>query len=209
MKSGTRIVIQYDVSVAYDAKKVKNPKVLMKEPYEYELERQMGLEVMPSTKLDKFINELKNATTNSTEAIAIPLYHFYNAAVIKAEHLKMADRQLLQAIVSTGEYEVGLSPVYVHKWSEEFKSGPCCTDPISTVYVGYQNTLPEHSEAFIAKSVTSNDDINTVGVKLVTSNREEVYTLHAIDFVQYAGNESQIDEHQYLQGVMIVRRTQR
>ena len=148
-----------------------------------------------------------------SDVIVIPLYHFYNVAEIKAEHLKQADRQLLQAVVSTGEYEVGLCHVYMENYYWELGSyispHAYSTHPLTSCYVGWTK-LENGKQAFMSKPVNLNNDINTVKAALAIKDgkyisfKENFLMLYETPYIEEGDDVT--GEYKFLQCVMIIRK---
>jgi hypothetical protein len=223
--SGTRMVIQYDVIAdPHDTHVyIAEPPVrqqddndalaMMSPPQLHEskpLTKDFNFPQASISGLQHVLHALDTELPNSGDMIGIPLFHLYRSANIKAQYLKNADRQLLVAILATGKYEVGLSPVIVSASSYEHGNYDrestyykvCLTDPLTTVYVDNDNGN------LIVKHIDESHPMNTdlERATMVYSSREVATKLTYKPYVEWTGNEAQAATYEYFHGVMIIRR---
>ena len=233
--NGTRLMLQYDIYVDADEEeeeKEEEKEEAEEEEYDEEDEEddEQRFEDLPpfhycndkeklpnkysfprlTTPEQKVIlSALEANLDGSDEAVAIPLFHLYTTQSIKANYLKNADRQLLQTILSTGKYEVGLIPIivearsnYERMFDRESISDAYVytTQPMDIAYVGYENRNDESGGGvYTAMPINEEHPLNSVETNLIITNNEIARTLSEAHCNDYR-------EHKYFQSVMIVRK---
>jgi hypothetical protein len=235
--SGTRIVIQYDIYVnPREVEEIEEPDMMAiignQEPKssrigygnDYEEDDEYPPAYISSTVekdfkrpkasmavLQKVIQMLDSQLkANKYEKIVIPLFHLYTSSSIKAEYLKNTDRELLIALLSTGRFEVGLSPLTVdaessydgvYKYYESCCFSASLTGPLSMAYTRFDHA----TGSFAARTVSKTDDLinRTDLYTMVYTRRENVKELSFTSYIEYVGNEAQPARYKYFHGVMI------
>ncbi len=126
--------------------------------------------------IPRVLEELSNSFIDKdpSHCMAIPLFNFYDAKTIKAEHLKDMDRQLLLSILATNEYEVGLTTVLIDAdgdiWgdndsNDQYKVHTTGTDPIQTAYTGCMQ-LPTGEMQVFTKPIDKSHPMKLKPMKL-------------------------------------------
>ena len=228
--SGVRIVIQYDVYVEVlknekddkkddksDDKKDAYGELKDEQPLQLStttLDKKFSFPTISPVGLENVLYHLKDCVRGLGGCIVLPLYHFYTSTSIKAQYLKNADRQLLIGILSTGEYEVGLSPVIVDACGSMrtgfFKDMEYCmisaqlTDPMTIAYVKYDPVM----KAFQTTPIEPTSPLNQMTKKtaMIITSRESARVLSCESFIEYTGNEAQPASYKYYHGVMVIRK---
>jgi hypothetical protein len=149
----------------------------------------------------------KKIDSSGTFNIAIPLFHRYSAASIKPEYLKLADRQLFNAIAKTGKYLLGLSPVTIDVVSDYEgryeRSGYSAnfTDPIKACY-----QWDTESNAMQESTIEKGHFLNRRKCQYIVTKRENTSCLEGSSYKEYTGNEAEEGRYKYYVGVMVVCR---
>ena len=128
VKSGIRIVLQYDIELEEEEEEDDSGK-----EEDNELEEWMSSVRATSPEhcveaaadkaaLDKVLTIIKELHSNGAREVAFALHHLYRKASISANYLKGTDAILHDALIASGEFDVSLHPVIFYE-SFEYVSG--------------------------------------------------------------------------------------
>ncbi len=138
---------------------------------------------------------------------AIPLFHRYSAASIKYELLKATDRQLFEAIIKTGKYVLGLSPITIVVESDaDGKYDEKCYKITFTESINESYEINEDTNNINTISINQKHFLNKRKCMYIVTKREGSWTLESSHYKEYVGNDAQPGRYKYFLGVIIIGR---
>eukprot|EP01040_Poterioochromonas_malhamensis_P005655 gene5655-6078_t len=200
VKSGVRIVLQFDVLVKQIWE--KEDKTLHKNDSVQPVIHENRL-IQPQTNVLQQIHAQLKEIVTKEHAIAIPLYYLYTSETIKPESLKNYDYNLLRGLLEGGDYKIAIEPIELTTYyNPDDHNYPRDVDINLHDFPWTLYSMDPDSKS-LSSSVLRNWSKKT-SLTYVYTGKESLVKFHNQRFIEYTGNEPQLAENHYLCGTLII-----
>ncbi|KAF8812934.1 hypothetical protein BYT27DRAFT_6399752 [Phlegmacium glaucopus] len=219
VKSGIRIVLQYDIELldkpdkdqtkdededeeeGEDEDEEYQPWMdSVEENYSYRMDIQGVMHATADKKaLEKVLTIIKTMHKSGTEEVAFALQHLYRRESILAKYLKGSDATLYNALLASGDFNISLYPVILREESDydgvinKHRVYRCDEPPTKRQWIDEEFEKPKKPRA--PRSRTAFHIPKLSGIQKISSQR----------YIEHTGNEAMPAEYRYFGGGMFVR----